>query len=86
MTAGTITTAEYISPSRYTLASLDARMLRTGIGSDKSRSLSFDIYRPDYVLNTLPNAPSAIAIRLIIKKYSQLICNMAKGPQSVTDK
>ena len=40
MMAGSSTTAEYISPMRYTLTSRAAIMVRTGIGSDSSRSLS----------------------------------------------
>ena len=62
ITAGTVATALYISPSRYTPSSREAITYRTGIGIDSSRSLSLDRYRLEYVLNTLPNAPSSTAI------------------------
>ena len=63
-----ITIAEYISPIRYTPSSRAAMIVRTGIGSDSSRSLSFARYRLEYVLNTLPKAPSSTASRLISAK------------------
>ncbi|CDD35979.1 unknown [Roseburia sp. CAG:309] len=82
--AGTITTAEYINPIRYTPSSLAVSILRTGIGIDNSRSLSLERYNPEKVLNTLPNAPSAAAIIPIMRKYSQLICICANGLHSCT--
>jgi len=62
ITPGTMTTAAYISPSRYTPSRREAITQRTGIGSDSSRSLSLDRYRLEYVLNTLPNVPRNTAI------------------------
>ena len=64
-TAGTSATAEYISPIRYTLSSRAAMMSRGSMGSDSSRSLSLARYRLEYVLNTLPNTPSRIAISVM---------------------
>ena len=40
ITAGSITTPENISPIRYTPSSRAARMYRTGMGRERSRSLS----------------------------------------------
>ena len=62
ITAGTMTTAAYIKPSRYTPSRREAITQRTGIGIDSSRSLSLDRYRLEYVLNTLPNVPRSTAI------------------------
>ena len=47
ITAGTITTPEYISPIRYTPSSRASMILPTGIGMDSSRSLSLAKYRPE---------------------------------------
>ena len=58
-------------PSRYVPSRRDARMYRTGIGRERSRSLSFAMYSPEKVLNTLPNTPSAVAISENSTKYSQ---------------
>ena len=46
ITAGRITTAEYIRPSRYTPDSRAATRLDTGTGMDSSRSLSLGRYSP----------------------------------------
>ena len=62
ITPGTMTTAAYINPSRYTPSRREAITQRTGIGIDSSRSLSLDRYRLEYVLNTLPNVPRNTAI------------------------
>ena len=50
-----------------------------GIGIESRRSLSFARYSPEYVLNTLPNAPSAIAMSDIMAKYSQPAPASASG-------
>ena len=47
ITAGTMTTAEYISPIRYTPSRREAMTQRTGMGMDSSRSLSLARYRPE---------------------------------------
>ena len=86
ITAGTITIAEYISPIRYTVISLAARILLTGIGIDRSRSLSFDRYKPEYVLKILPNAPIAIAINAMIRKKSHPRSTATKPAHRLMDK
>ena len=65
-----MTMPEYNNPMRYTPSSRDAMMARTGIGMDRSRSLSLARYRLANVLNTLPNTPSATEIMVMSKKYS----------------
>ena len=45
ITAGTMTTAEYINPIRYTLSRREAMMQRTGMGIASKRSLSFARYK-----------------------------------------
>ena len=71
MTQGSRITPENIRPIRYTPSSREARMARTGIGSDSSRSLSLAWYRPENVLNTLPNTPISTPTRAKRGKYSQ---------------
>ena len=44
ITAGTIAVDEYMRPIRYTVSSLEAMIVRTGIGSDSMRSLSLAMY------------------------------------------
>ena len=47
MTAGSSTTAEYISPIRYTPSSRDVMIACGSMGSESSRSLSFARYSPE---------------------------------------
>ena len=79
--AGRITEAEYISPIRYTLSSLDTIMALTGIGIDSNKSLSLDKYKLENVLNTLPNAPRKTEVKPIRAKYIQSIPTALMGSQ-----
>ena len=47
MTAGRITTMEYIAPMRYTVSRREAINTLTGMGRDSIRSLSLDRYRQE---------------------------------------
>ena len=75
-----------MSPIRYTVSSLEAMIVRTGIGSDSMRSLSLAMYSVEYVLKTLPKAPRNVAIIPISAKYSQSSSAAASGPHIVNDR
>ena len=47
MTAGRITTMEYITPMRYTVSRREAINTFTGMGRDSIRLLSLDRYRQE---------------------------------------
>ena len=73
-------------PIRYTLTRRAATISRTGIGSERSRSLSFDRYRAENVLKTLPKAPSTIDMPPSIRKYIHPRSFSQSGPHRVRER
>ena len=61
----------YNNPIKYTPINLETIIFLTGIGIEINKSLSFVLYKLEYVLNTLPNTPKKIAIPPMIVKYIQ---------------
>ena len=61
-------------------------MYRTGIGMDRSRSLSLARYSPAKVLNTLPKAPSRMASRAMTVKYIHASPASVRGAHRKTDR
>ena len=58
------------------------KIRRLGMGMESKSSLSFASYSLDWVVNTLPITPMAVAIMPIRAKYSQSSPMLTKGAHS----